>query len=64
MAYIGHPLVGDSKYAKNKKAPDDFKYQALYSYKLRFDFTTDAGVLNYLNGKEFKVKNVPFAKNF
>ena len=64
MAYIGHPLVGDVKYSKNKKAPDGFKHQALYSYKLRFDFKTDAGILNYLNGREFEVKSVPFAKTF
>ncbi len=62
MAYIGHPLVGDTKYGKNKKAPDSFKYQALYSYKLRFNFTTDAGILDYLNGREFEVKDVPFVK--
>ena len=46
MAYIGHPLVGDGKYGVNR---DDrargYKYQALYSYKLRFAFTTDAGIL-------------------
>ena len=29
------------------------KYQALCSYKLIFRFTTDAGILSYLNGKEF-----------
>lgn len=56
MASIGHPLVGDSKYGKNKKAPDGFKYQALYSYKLIFNFKTDAGPLNYLNNKEYRVK--------
>ncbi len=63
MASIGHPLAGDTKYGKTKKAPDDFKYQALYSYKLKFNFSEDAGLLNYLNGKEFAVKNVWFAKN-
>lgn len=63
MASIGHPLAGDTKYGKIKKAPDDFKYQALYSYKLKFNFSEDAGLLNYLNGKEFAVKNVWFAKN-
>ena len=62
MASIGHPLVGDSKYS-NKKAPDIFKYQALYSYKLRFSFTENSGILEYLNGKEFTVKNVWFAKD-
>lgn len=63
MASIGHPLVGDTKYGKNKKAPDNIKYQALYSYKLRFKFSEDAGILEYLNNKEFSVKNVWFAKD-
>lgn len=62
MASIGHPLLGDGKYGKLK---DDkklgFNKQALYSYKLTFDFKTDAGILNYLNGKTFTVKNVWFA---
>lgn len=64
LAHIGHPLVGDSKYGKNKKNfIHKYKYQALYSYKLVFNFTTDAGKLNYLNGKEFSVEDVWFAKN-
>lgn len=62
MASIGHPLVGDSKYGKNKKSPDGFRYQALYSYKLIFNFSTDAGILDYLNGREFRVKEVWFSK--
>ncbi len=62
MASIGHPLVGDSKYSKNKKSPDGFRYQALYSYKLIFNFSTDAGILDYLNGREFRVKEVWFSK--
>ncbi len=64
MASIGHPLLGDTKYGKNRKAPDAFRYQALYSYKLRFHFTEDAGILNYLDGKEFKVKDVWFANDY
>ncbi len=63
MASLGHPLIGDSKYIKNEKAPDIMKYQALYSYKLIFRFNEDAGALNYLNNKEFTVKKVPFANN-
>lgn len=62
FAHIGHSLVGDGKYGKNA---DDrkkgFVHQALYSYKLKFNFKTDAGILNYLNHKEFKVKNIWFA---
>ena len=60
MASIGCPLVGDTKYGKNKKAPDGFRRQALYSYKLKFSFTEDAGILAYLDGKEFEVKEVWF----
>ena len=36
------------------------KYQALYSYKLTFRFTTDAGILSYLNGKTFQVEDCGF----
>ena len=60
MASIGHPLVGDSKYGKGFKCPEGFRYQALYSYKLVFDFKTDAGILDYLNGKSFSVDKVWF----
>lgn len=56
LSYINHPILGDSKYGKNfinKKF--NFKYQTLCSYKLIFDFKTDAGILNYLSGKEFSI---------
>lgn len=62
MASVGHPLLGDGKYgrlAADKKL--GFNKQALYSYKLTFEFTTDAGVLEYLNGKTFTVPKVWFA---
>ncbi len=65
LAHIGHPLVGDGKYGKNidnKRAQR--KYQALCSYKLTFDFKTDAGILDYLNKKTFSVKKVDFAEEF
>ena len=65
LASIGHPLAGDGKYgtnAVNKKT--GFPYQALYSYKLRLDFKTDAGILSYLDGKEFTVKDVWFLDEF
>lgn len=63
MASIGHPLAGDTKYGKNKKAPDYIKYQALYSYRLRFNFNENAGILEYLNKKEFTVNSVWFAES-
>ena len=37
--------------------------QALYSYRLRFDFPTDAGILNYLRGREFIADEVPSGGN-
>ena len=66
FASIGCPLVGDGKYgtnAQNKKA-GGYKKQFLYSYRLEFDFDTDAGCLEYLNGKSFEVPNVWFAEQF
>ena len=57
MAHIGHPLVGDGKYGVNKADRHrGYKYQALYSYKLRFNFVGEPTVLEYLNGKEFKIE--------
>jgi 23S rRNA pseudouridine955/2504/2580 synthase len=67
MSYIGHPLVGDGKYGVNK---DDrsrgYKYQALYAYRLRFDFKDNSGALGYLKGKEVKLSrdDVWFLKEF
>lgn len=65
MAYIGHPLLGDGKYGVNRiNMKYGFKMQALYSYKLKFDFADDSGILNYLNKKEYTVKNVPFLAKY
>ena len=65
FAADGHPLIGDGKYGSER---ENRKYgrhgQALYSYKLRFDFTTDAGPLEHLNGRTFQVEDVDFVKEF
>ncbi len=63
FAHAGHPLLGDGKYGKLDKRFDR-TYQALYSYKLTFRFTTDAGALDYLNGKTFRVERVDFAAEY
>ena len=63
FAHAGHPLLGDGKYGKLDKRFDR-TYQALYSYKLTFCFTTDAGSLEYLNGKSFRVDKVDFAQEY
>ena len=65
MADLGHPLLGDGKYgvgSVNRKYGE--MHQALYSYRLRFDFPTDAGILEYLRGREFQVDEVPFQKKY
>lgn len=55
FAHIGHPLLGDGKYGVN--AADrrrGYKYQALYSYRLSFEFPAGSP-LAYLNGRVFEV---------
>ena len=54
LAHMGHPLVGDGKYGKLEKGGGR-RYQALYAYKLRFNFEEDAASLQYLNGKTVKI---------
>ena len=63
FAHAGHPLLGDGKYGKLDKRFDR-NYQALYSYKLTFQFTTDAGALTYLNGRSFQVEDVEFVGEY
>lgn len=65
FAHIGCPLLGDGKYGIGEvNRAYKIKTQALYSYKLKFTFRTDAGILSYLDGKEFTVKNVWFEDKF
>lgn len=65
FASIGHPLLGDGKYGKNSLNKElGYKKQFLYSYKLVFDFSTDADILKYLNHKVFEVDDVWFKREF
>ena len=65
MAQAGWPLLGDGKYGSERFNRDyEEKGQALYSYKLRFDFPTDAGILDYLRGREFTVEKVDFVQQY
>ena len=62
---IGCPLLGDGKYGTNElNRPYGETGQALYAYSLTFRFAQDAGALQYLNGKTFKVKDIPFVKKY
>ena len=68
FAHVGNPLLGDGKYGSNKlNKALGYDVQALYSYKLRFEFTTPAGCLEYLNHREFSVadmNSIWFVKKF
>lgn len=66
FAHIGCPLLGDGKYGINQVNREyKVKTQALYSYKLKFTFAgDDNGCLDYLNGREFTVKDVWFENKF
>lgn len=65
LASIGHPLLGDGKYGRNAlNRREGFPYQALYSYKLILDFKTPAGMLEYLNHREFEAKEIWFLDEF
>ncbi len=65
FADAGCPLLGDGKYGRER---DNRRYgrssQALYSYKLRFSFSTDAGLLEYLRDREFTVEQVDFVEEY
>lgn len=63
FAHAGHPLLGDGKYgALGKNAPR--KFQALYAYRLQFNFSTPGEDLEYLNGASFQVDQVDFVQEY
>ena len=64
MAAAGWPLLGDGKYGGRAVQQEGETKQALYSYRLCFDFPTDAGCLEYLRGKSFAVASVEFAEKY
>ncbi|MGE5474298.1 MAG: RluA family pseudouridine synthase [Ignavibacteriales bacterium] len=56
LAHIGHPILGDGKYGINEiNKKHKAKHQILWAYKIIFDFN-EAGILDYLKGKIFKIE--------
>ena len=48
--------MGDGKYGINSVNKQfGYKYQQLQAFRLTFVFSSDAGILNYLNGLSFSV---------
>lgn len=61
LSHIGYPILGDGKYGINQiNKKFGYKTQQLCSYSIGFNFSTDAGILNYLNGKKFILENSGF----
>lgn len=51
MAHAGTPLLGDGKYGREQKnRAYGEKMQLLHSYRLRFAFSSESGILSYLDG--------------
>lgn len=62
LSHIGYPIIGDGKYGKNEiNKQFGKKYQMLCSYKLKFDFQSESGILSYLREKEFKLEKSKIA---
>ncbi len=65
LAAAGCPLIGDGKYGSERENRRYGRHgQALYSYRLVFRFTTPAGPLEHLNGREFRVEKVDFVEEY
>lgn len=59
LAHRGYQIIGDGKYGKNEiNKKFNKKYQMLYSYKLKFNFKSENGILEYLKGKEIKISPI------
>lgn len=57
LAYIGYPVIGDRKYGLNSyNRTMKAKRQALWAYKIVFDFKKDSHFLQYLSGKSFEIE--------
>ena len=51
LAHIGHPIIGDGKYGINEiNKIFGEKNQNLVAYKIKFDFSTNGSIIDYLNG--------------
>ncbi len=65
FASLGHPLLGDGKYAVNKAdRAMGYSYQALCSYSLRFFPGKEFALLSYLNGVTVHAREPAFLKLF
>ena len=65
FAFIGHPLLGDGQYGDPRESERFGQdYQALYAWRLTFDFKEDAGVIENLRGRRVTARSVPFVRAY
>ncbi len=65
FAHIGHPLLGDGKYAVNKKDREiGYKSQALCAYSVKFSGCKKNALLGYLDGKTVRAEKPRFLELF
>jgi len=65
LASIGHPLLGDGKYAVNKKdRQQGFCHQSLCAYRLKFLPSDEEDSLSYLEGRVLYSEKPSFLKLF
>ncbi len=65
FAHIGHPLLGDGKYAVNKKDREmGYKSQALCAYSIKFINCGKYELLGYLNGMNITANKPDFLELF
>jgi len=65
FAFIGHPLLGDGQYGDPREGERFGRdYQALYAWRLTFDFRTEAAALAGLDGKRVSARHVPFVREY
>ena len=65
MAKLGTPILGDRKYGSppSDGLPTE-PQQALWAHRIQFAFSSDADVLQYLNGRAFFSLDIPFLANY
>lgn len=60
LSHMGYPIIGDGKYGINEiNKKFNSHTQELCSYILKFNFTTNAGMLEYLNSTKIELNNIP-----
>jgi len=61
LARLGYPILGDGKYGINSVNRSlRLKMQALFHYRLRFEFKKKGTHLDYLDGHEITLPSVPW----